>query len=73
MLACLIWLLWLTCLLDINIHKKKKSFVVHPKFNYNKHRPMINLKELTLINEAITHLRCKTLKYIKLDPYVHLN
>jgi hypothetical protein len=34
---------------------------------------MINLKELTFINEAIKHLGYKTSKYIKLDPYIHLN
>jgi hypothetical protein len=34
---------------------------------------MINLKELTFINEAIIHLGYKTSKYIKLDPYIHLN
>jgi hypothetical protein len=34
---------------------------------------MIDLKELALVNETIWCLRYKTLRYIKVDPYVHLN
>jgi hypothetical protein len=34
---------------------------------------MINLKESTFIDETIRHLRYKTLKYIKANPYVHPN
>jgi hypothetical protein len=34
---------------------------------------MIGLKELTLVNETIRHLGYKTLKYIKLNLYVHPN
>ncbi len=34
---------------------------------------MINLKELTLVNETIKHLGYKTLKYIKANSCVHFN
>jgi len=34
---------------------------------------MISLKELNLVNEVIKHLGFETSKYIKVDPYVHLN
>ncbi len=46
------------------IKRKNNSFVVHLEFIYNRCRPMINLKELALVNETIRHLRYKTSRYI---------
>jgi hypothetical protein len=34
---------------------------------------MIKLKELALVNEVIRCLEYETLKYIKIDSYVHPN
>jgi len=34
---------------------------------------MIDLKELFIVDETIKHLRYKTLRYIKANPYVHHN
>ncbi len=34
---------------------------------------MIDLKELFIVDEIIKHLRYKTLRYIKANPYVHHN
>jgi len=63
-------LIWFTCLLNVRfIYILCNSFWIF----YNRHRPMINLKESTFINETIRHLKYKTLKYIKGDPYVHPN
>jgi hypothetical protein len=52
---------------------KKKSFVVHFEFFHIRYRPMIDLKELALVNEIIKYLGYKTSKYIKTNPCVHPN
>ncbi len=73
MLALLIWLLWHTCLLNVNCWKEKKSLTIHLEFLYNRHWPMIGLKELAFVNETIKCLGYKTSRYRKVDPYVHPN
>jgi hypothetical protein len=55
------------------VRGKKLSFIIHLEFLNNKHRPMIDLKELFIVDETIKHLRYKTLRYIKANPYVHHN
>jgi hypothetical protein len=52
---------------------KKQFFVIHLEFLDNRHRCMISLKELTLVDEAIKCLGYTTLRYIKVDPYAHPN
>jgi hypothetical protein len=32
---------------------------------------MVGLKEITLVNEAIKHLKYKISRYMKTNPYVH--
>jgi hypothetical protein len=55
------------------LKRTKLSFIVHLEFLDSRHKHMINLKESTLVDESIKHLRYKTLRYIKANPYVHLN
>ncbi len=48
---------------------KKLPFVIHFEFFNNRHKPTIDVKELTFINEAIIHLGYKISRHILAHPY----